>query len=148
MPVKHPWRIWVNDLYTSTKNYRMTKTYLWIYFMGYIKQTLIARFMGPTWGPPGAIRTQVGSMFGHMNLAIWELDYILCMIQTSAYMSIIFPSRHPRAILIWSSLLPYKWHPALQKPIYSTSSHSVTHGNIRIEIQWSLIISFPPKYTK
>ena len=24
--------------------------------------TLIARFMGPTWGPPGAVRTQVGPM--------------------------------------------------------------------------------------
>ena len=30
--------------------------------------TLIARFMGPTWGPPGADRTQVGPM-----LAPWSL---------------------------------------------------------------------------
>ena len=28
---------------------------------------LIARFMGPTWGLPGADRAQVG----HMNFAIW-----------------------------------------------------------------------------
>ena len=33
--------------------------------------TLIARFMGSTWGPSGAGRTQVGPMLGPMNLAIW-----------------------------------------------------------------------------
>ena len=32
--------------------------------------SLIARFMGPTWGPPGAERTQVGPM-----LASWSLLY-------------------------------------------------------------------------
>ena len=35
-------------------------------------RTLIARFMGPIWGPPGADRTQVGPM----NLAIWEITSI------------------------------------------------------------------------
>ena len=34
----------------------------------FIKTTLIARFMGPTWGPSGADRTQVGPM-----LALWAL---------------------------------------------------------------------------
>ena len=34
-------------------------------------QSLIARFMGPTWGPPGADRTQVGPM----NFAIWVYLY-------------------------------------------------------------------------
>ena len=34
------------------------------------KVTLIERFMGPTWGPPGANRTQVGPM-----LAPWTLQY-------------------------------------------------------------------------
>ena len=34
------------------------------------KYTLIARFMGPTWGQPGADRTQVGPM-----LALWTLLY-------------------------------------------------------------------------
>ena len=32
------------------------------------KASLIAKFMGPTWGPPGAGRTQVGPM-----LAPWTL---------------------------------------------------------------------------
>ena len=32
------------------------------------RTTLIARFMGPTWGPPGADRTQVGPMW-----AMWTL---------------------------------------------------------------------------
>ena len=34
----------------------------------YFLPTLLARFMGPTWGPPGADRTQVGPM-----LAPWSL---------------------------------------------------------------------------
>ena len=46
--------------------------------------SLIARFMGPTWGPPGADRTQVGPMW-----ATWTLlsGMFLCweMIKTSIY---------------------------------------------------------------
>ena len=34
--------------------------------------TLIARFIGPTWGPSGADRIQVGPHVGPMNFAIWE----------------------------------------------------------------------------
>ena len=33
---------------------------------------LIARFMGLTWGLPGADRTQVGPILAPMNLAIWD----------------------------------------------------------------------------
>ena len=35
---------------------------------------LIARFMGPTWGPSGADRTQVGPMLASMNFAIWDVS--------------------------------------------------------------------------
>ena len=50
------------------------------------KPTLIARFMGPTWGPPGADRTQVGLM-----LAPWSLlsgqwltkSVVLCYMPTN-----------------------------------------------------------------
>ena len=38
------------------------------------EQSLIARFMGPTWGPPGADRTQVGPMLDPWTL----LSEILC----------------------------------------------------------------------
>ena len=38
----------------------------------HIMVSLIARFMGPTWGPSGAGRTQVGPMLGPM-LAPWTL---------------------------------------------------------------------------
>ena len=41
MPAKYPWWIWVT------------------------LAALIARFMGPTWGPSGADRTQVGPMLAH-----------------------------------------------------------------------------------
>ena len=32
------------------------------------KETLIGSFMGPTWAPPGAVRTQVGSMLATRTL--------------------------------------------------------------------------------
>ena len=35
------------------------------------KGALIARFMGPTWGPSGGDRAQVGPMLAPMNFAIW-----------------------------------------------------------------------------
>ena len=35
--------------------------------------SLIARFMGPTWGPSGTDRTQVGLHVGPMNFAIWNV---------------------------------------------------------------------------
>ena len=46
VPMKWPWRLWMYQLGTPQ----------------------IARFMGPTWDPPGADRTQVGPM-----LAPWTL---------------------------------------------------------------------------
>ena len=49
----HIWR-WADSIYNT----------IWIY----CDHTLIARFMGPTWGPSGADRTQVGPM-----LAPWTL---------------------------------------------------------------------------
>ena len=48
--------------------------------------TLIAKFMGSTWGPAGADRTQVGPMFATRNLL-------------SGYTYII--QRHPRPSIIW-----------------------------------------------
>ena len=33
----------------------------------------IARFMGPTWGPSGAVRTQVGPMWAPRNFPIWDV---------------------------------------------------------------------------
>ena len=33
---------------------------------------MIARFMGPTWGPSGAEWTQLGPMLAPMNFAFWS----------------------------------------------------------------------------
>ena len=41
--------------------------------------SLIARFMGPTWGPSGADRTQVGPMVAPWTLLPWLYQY-LCLI--------------------------------------------------------------------
>ena len=37
--------------------------------------SLVARFMGPTWGPPGSCRPQVGPHVGLMKLAIWGVSH-------------------------------------------------------------------------
>ena len=39
------------------------------------KHTLIARFMGPTWAPPGSCRPQMGPSRPHGDLGIWENAY-------------------------------------------------------------------------
>ena len=46
-----------------------------------VQTTLIARFMGPTWGPSGAGRTPVGPM----NFAIWahKYNHIICVLGAS-----------------------------------------------------------------
>ena len=38
------------------------------------KAPLVARLVGPTWGPSGADRTQVGPMLAPMNFAIWDFS--------------------------------------------------------------------------
>ena len=40
----------------------------------------IAKFMGPTWGPPGSCRPQMGPMLAPMNLAIWDPTKILTLL--------------------------------------------------------------------
>ena len=40
--------------------------------------TLIARFMGPTWGPPGADRTQVGPMWATWTLLSGKVNKVVC----------------------------------------------------------------------
>ena len=43
-----------------------------------VGRTLIARFLGPTWGPSGAGRTQVGPMFFFMT-SLWEGNSLLTL---------------------------------------------------------------------
>ena len=47
--------------------------------------TLIARFMGPTWGPSGSCRPHVGPM----NLAIWEVINVYMMTSWHGHASCI-----------------------------------------------------------
>ena len=44
----------------------------------YVTEPLKARFMGPTWGPSGADRTQVGPMLAHeiCSLGFCQLEII------------------------------------------------------------------------
>ena len=47
------------------------------HFKGWFMTSLIARFMGPTWGPSGADRTQVGPMLAPWTLlsGVWSCIY-------------------------------------------------------------------------
>ena len=45
------------------------KIFIWQWDMSLCRSSLIARFVGQTWGPSGADRTQVGPM-----LALWTLN--------------------------------------------------------------------------
>ena len=47
------------------------------------RQSLRAKFMGPTWGPSGASRTQVGPMLAH------ELNYLGCYIVMKYWVYVI-----------------------------------------------------------
>ena len=55
-------------LLTVMLNAASTRGKKWYFVPAYVSPTLIARSMGPTWGPSGADRTQVGPM-----LAPWTL---------------------------------------------------------------------------
>ena len=56
--------------------------------------TLIARFTGPTWGPSGAGRTQVGPMLAHEPCYLWSLPVQTCIMLWVCYASAFRPRRH------------------------------------------------------
>ena len=59
---------WVSDGYFSLHDSTDSNIALLIFIFAYLIFPQITRFMGPTWGPPGNDRTQVGPM-----LAPWAL---------------------------------------------------------------------------
>ena len=54
--------------------------FLWLYCM-----TLIVMFMGPTWGPSGADRTQVGPMLAPWILLSWDLPATMYVWEVFCY---------------------------------------------------------------
>ena len=54
----------------------------------------IAKFMGPTWGPPGSCRPQMGSMLAPMNLAL-RVSALLAICESKRPMNIGIPSQRP-----------------------------------------------------
>ena len=65
----------------------------------YIKSTLIARFMGPTWGPSVAERTQMGPMLAH------EICYLGS--DTSQNQDAVLPVYHYQLMFIMEILVPW-----------------------------------------
>ena len=79
---------------------------------------LIASFMGPMWGPPGADKTQVGPMLATWTLLYWlviSLDVINNILNPAVWKHCGFVSNHIIKYLmcsIYLSLLPWwKYHP-------------------------------------
>ena len=52
-------------------NWRQTAGADWIHTQAKFVVTQIARFMGPTWGPPGPCRPQMDSMLAPWTLLLW-----------------------------------------------------------------------------
>ena len=83
--------------------------YLYLSLYPYISRlliSLIARFMGPIWGPPGADRTQVGPI-----LATWTflsgMDYLISQFMTITFIIncgvkyLLIPSFNEATVEIW-----------------------------------------------
>ena len=75
-------------------------SWCWIY-MRKLKNTLIVRFMGPTWGPPGDDRTQVGPMLAPWTLLSGYIENNACTRVTNCF------SAHESVILVFIFL---SWH--------------------------------------
>ena len=85
--------------------------------------TLIARFMGPTWGPSGAERTQAGPMLGPWTLLSGKLTLLQvmawCHQATSHYLSQCWPRfMLPYGVKSWANHLTHD---------QNTRHHSIYH---------------------
>ena len=78
-------RCWNIGNWTTKNRFQWNHTFS---FKKIWKCLLIARFMGPTWGPSGADMTQVGPM----NLAIWVVRKMAAILSWSPCVSILRPS--------------------------------------------------------
>ena len=71
--IYYPWlKLWIYFIWHGSM--AGSKRHLCIMILT-TKSTLIARFMGPTWGPSGADRTQVGPMLVPWTLLSGKLTY-------------------------------------------------------------------------
>ena len=77
--------------------------------------TLIARFMGPTWGPSGADRTQVGPMWAPWTLLSGYIHVILPPLQDYRNMMISWHETH--------YVITYRNQNNCRIVCYNTSSH-------------------------
>ena len=91
--------------------------------------TLIARFMKPTWGPPGADRTRDGPHVGPMSLAIWEVSIPLVKLTTD--------SKVVNNIIKWVWI---SWKPIFQsqwKNVRRVALCQYKHDSIMIRSIWN-----------
>ena len=66
----------------------------------------IARFMGPTWGPPGSCRPPMGPMFAPWTLlsGMWYQDSKVCAILALSHHPIIHDVANTLPCQIWYSI--------------------------------------------
>ena len=72
------------------------------------KISLIARFMGPTWGPSGADRTQVGPMLAPWNLLSGVLCGIILLVCVDAFVGVDVKHYIPAYTFTFSQFLYYQ----------------------------------------
>ena len=73
-------------IYTASSSWRFTSDYIYIPHV-----TPIAKFIGPTWGPAKAGKTQVGPMFAPwimLSGTIWHKGFSIILIQGYIYIYI------------------------------------------------------------
>ena len=66
-----------------------------------IKHTQIAKFMEPTWGPPGSCRPQMGPILAHWTLLSGNITHQMCHVCTitlSSMQSLLHTNRNNRRI--------------------------------------------------
>ena len=63
-------------------------------------ESLIARFMGSTWGPGGADRTQLGPMLAHWISAIWDA-FTMFVAWTNCLKTVKLPGILNAMMVVW-----------------------------------------------
>ena len=75
------------------------------------KTTQIARFVGPTWGPPGSCRPQMGPMLAPWTLLLGELQWPKIM-ETAKTLALTLEISPPRVFMTpyyqWLHLVEFK----------------------------------------
>ena len=102
------------------------------------QKTLIARFMGPTRGPPGDDRTQVGPMLAPWNLLSGDISRCIVLNKKSLYLIRISLEFVPKSPIDNKSALVQvmAWRRTGAKPLHKPMLTQFTDAYLRHEGRW------------